>query len=193
MAIRRHRILGVLVLPLILLAMVAIQPWALHIGGRWTPLLTWWGSGTLLTKSGREYPLFVMLYPAAHFSHLHLDGRRPTGGVQGNACLCTSPGVFQYLKLSGTLYGGWQSTDGSLMDFRLLEPTVIDVGQARAGYFNLIGQWHGPELVLDDRGSWSRPFRSGLRIERASVTLHWSPYWTCKSACAGASGLVSRR
>jgi len=34
---------------------VALDPWALHLGGRSTPLLTWQGSGKLLTKSG-SYP-----------------------------------------------------------------------------------------------------------------------------------------
>jgi hypothetical protein len=162
-----------------------MNPWAFHIGGRWTPLLTWFGSGRLVTKNGREYPMFVMLYPSAHFSRLRFDGRRPTGGVQGSACLCTSPGVSQYLKLSGTIYDGWRSTDGSLISLRLLEPTIVDVGQQRAGYFDLTGGWHGEELVLDERANWSTLFRSGLRIDRASVTLRWNPYWTCKSACGG--------
>jgi hypothetical protein len=28
---------------------VALDPWSFHIGGRWTPLLTWSGSGELVT------------------------------------------------------------------------------------------------------------------------------------------------
>ena len=181
---RRRPFLVVLLAALIPLGVLVTNPWAFHIGGRWTPLLTWLGSGKLLTKGGIEYPLFVMFYPSSHFSRLRLNGQRPTGGVQGSACLCTSPGVSQYLKLSGTIYGGWRSTEGSVMDLRLLEPTIVDVGQSRAGYFDLFGRWQGPELVMDDRGSWSSLFRSGLRIEHASVTLHWDPYWTCKTACA---------
>ena len=180
----RRSWLGLLLLILIPLLVLLTSPWALHIGGRWTPLV-WWGSGKLVAKGGLEYPLFVMLYPSSHFSRLRLDGRRPTGGVQGNACLCTAPGAFQYLKLSGTIYDGWLSTDGSLMNFRLLEPTILDVGQKRAGYFDLFGKWEGPELVMDTRGSWTHPFRSGLRMQQALVTLHWDPYWSCKSACAG--------
>jgi len=162
------------------------DPWAFRIGGRWTPLLNWWGSGTLRTKSGIEYPLFVYLRPSSHFLQLRLDGLRPTGGVQGMACLCTSRGA-QRLDLTGTIYGGWRSTDGSLMNFRLLEPKIFDIGQGQ-GYFDLIGKWHGPELVMDDRGNPGNPFRSGLRIEHASVTLNGSSFWTtCKSACANAT------
>src|SRR5215471_19268252 len=101
------------------------------------------------TKTG-TYPLYVVFYPSAHFSRLHLDGLRPTGGLQGTGSLCTSRGVVEALKLSGTVYGGWSSTNDALMEFRLLEIRVIDVGQ-RQGYFDLYGRWRGTALVMDDR------------------------------------------
>src|SRR4051794_2331041 len=164
---RKSPFLALLVAIVIAAGVLLTSPWALHIGGRWTPFLTWWGSGKLRTKNGVEYPLYVMLYPASHFSRLHFEGKPPTGGVQGSACLCTAPGVSQYLKLSGTIYGGWSSTEDGIIGFRLLEPTIIDLGQKRAGYFNLSGRWKGPELLMDDRDSWSLSFRSGLRIEHA--------------------------
>jgi len=164
---------------------VALDPWSLHIGGHATPFLTWQGSGKLLTKERSEYPLYIYFYPSSHFSQLHMDGLRPTGGVQGAGWLCTSRGVTQRLNLSGTIYGGWRSTEGSLIGFRLLEPKIIDVGQ-RQGYFDLIGKWHGPELVMDDRGNTGGQFRSGLRIEHASVALNWGSYSDFKAVCAGA-------
>src|SRR5215470_6856594 len=162
---------------------VLLDPWALHIGGRFTPFLTWQGSGKLGTRSGSQYPLYVYFYPSSHFSQLHMDGLRPTGGVQGSAWLCTSRGVTQRLTLSGTIYGGWRSTEGSLIGFRLLELKVIDVGQGQ-GYFDLYGKWRGPELVMDDRGNPGGQFRSGLRIEHASVTLDWGSYSDFKAVCA---------
>jgi hypothetical protein len=164
---------------------LALDPWAFRIGGRFTPLLTWQGAGKLLTKGGKEYPLWVSFYPSSHFSRLHMDGLAPTGGLQGSGWLCTSRGVTQRLNLSGTIYGGWRSTDGSLMAFRLLEPKIIDLGQ-REGFFDLAGRWNGPELVMNDRGSVGSTFRSGLRIEHASVTLDWSSYSDFKAVCANA-------
>jgi hypothetical protein len=161
------------------------SPWAFHIGGRWTPLLYWSGSGKLVTKSG-TYPLYVYFFPASHFSRLHLDGVRPTGGLQGAGWLCTSPGVMQRLKLGGTVYGGWRSTEGSLMAFRLNEPKIFDVGQ-KQGYFDLYGRWQGPELVMNDRGRWGDAFRSGVKIEHASVTLDWGRYSDFKALCASAT------
>lgn len=85
------------------------------------PFLTWHGYGQLLKKSGAKYPLYVSLLPSSHFSQLHLQSLRPTGGLRGSGWLCTAPGVTQRPTLSGTIYRGWRSTDGSLFAVRLLE------------------------------------------------------------------------
>ncbi|HET6170871.1 MAG: hypothetical protein ACHQJX_04020 [Candidatus Acidiferrales bacterium] len=167
----------------LLYGVVAITgPWAFHIGGRWTPLLTWHGYGELLTKNGSEYPLYINFYPSSHFSQLHLEGLRPTGGLQGRGWLCTSPGVTQPLTLTGTVYGGWRSTEDSLMAFRLVEPVVFNVGQ-RQGFFDLAGRWKGPRLAMTGKGV-PDTFRSGLRIEGTSVAFDWGSYSEFKAACA---------
>ena len=121
-----------------------------------------------------------------------MDGLRPSGGVQGWGWLCTSRDVSQKLRLSGTIYGAWRTTDGSLMDFRLLEPKVIDVGQGQ-GYFDLVGRWNGPQLVMDSRGSVGNIFRSGLKIEHPSVSLDWGTYSDFKAVCASATNLPAHR
>jgi hypothetical protein len=110
-------------------------PWAFHIGGRATPLLYWSGAGKLITKGG-TYPLYVYFFPSPHSSRLRMDGLRPTGGLRGGGSLCLAPGVTQRLNLSGTIYNGWGTTDDSLIQFRLFEPKINDVGQRR-GYFDV--------------------------------------------------------
>lgn len=169
-------------------AILVTDPWAYHIGGRSTPLLTWRGSGKLLTKSGVEYPLYLYFYPSPHFSKLHREGLRPTGGVQGMGWLCTGRGVTQQLKLSGTIWGGWRSTDNALIAFRLNEPTIFNVGQ-REGFFDLAGRFHGSALVMDSGTNVPNQFRSGLRIDHASVALDWDSYSHFKSVCASATNL----
>jgi hypothetical protein len=187
MAIRRRgcfaNVVGLLVLAVaVVYGVVGLtSPWAFHIGGRWTPLLYWSGSGRLVTKNG-SYPLYVYFFPSPHFSQLHVDGLRPTGGLQGSGWLCTSTGEVQYLKLSGTIFGGWRSTDDSLMDFRLNDRRVINLGQVQ-GFFDLYGRWHGQELVMDDRGRTGGVFRSGLKIEHAAVVLNWARYSDFKDMC----------
>jgi hypothetical protein len=165
------------------------SPWAFHIGGRFTPLLYWSGYGKLATKNG-TYPLYISFFPSSSFSRLQLDGLRPTGGVRGTATLCTAPGITQALHISGTIYGGWKSTENSLMDMRLLETRYIDLGQHR-GYFDLYGRWNGPDLVMDDGNAWASVFKSGLKIEHASVTLRWGSYKDFMAMCA--SGTDSKQ
>ena len=170
---------------------VLINPWAFHIGDRWTPLLYWTGSGQLVTKSG-TYPLFVTMYPSRHSSTLRLDGLRPTGGLNGTGSLCTARGVMVPLELTGTIYDGWRSTDGSLVDFRLLERRGPFDAKPR-GYFNLYGHWHGPELAMQDRGQYAHTFRSGLKIENASVKFTWASYSDFKAGCAATTNSVASR
>lgn len=191
MSTHRHGCLASLVKLLILCVIVfygavgLTNPWAFHIGGRSTPLLYWSGYGKLVTKAG-TYPLYVMFYPGAHFSRLHLDGIRPTGGLSGTASLCTSQGVVEALKLGGTIYGGWSSTDDALMQFRLLEIRIFNVGQQQ-GYFDLYGRWRGSELVMNDRDRSNGKFRSGLKIEHASITFASGSFSDFKAACASAA------
>ena len=183
---RRHPVLAIFLIVLLLLAGLGLYgPWPLHIGGRWTPLLTWQGSGTLITKGG-EYPLWISFHPSSSSSRLALDGLRPSGGLKGVGCLCLSPGKYQDLTLSGTIFGAWQNTDQSLISLRLHEPMILNTGQRR-GYFDLYGRWHGQDLVMEDRGHPGSAFQSNLQIQHASVTLHWSSYMTCRSACASIS------
>jgi hypothetical protein len=181
------QLFGLVILCLaVVYAVAAItSPWAFHIAGVPTPLLYWSGSGTLHTKGG-DHPFYLLLYPSPHFSRLRADGLRPTGGVQGSAWLCTSRGVTQYLKLSGTIYNGWSTTEDAVIGIRLLEQRYFDVGQHR-GYFDLSGRWRGQQLVMDDRSAWASTFRSGLRIEHASVTLDRASYSDFKSACESAT------
>jgi hypothetical protein len=191
MSTRRHGFLAELFKLLVLCVIVlygavgVTSPWAFHIGGRWTPLLYWSGYGNLVSKTG-TYPLYVVFYPSSHFSRLHLDGLRPSGGLQGTGSLCTSPGVVEALNLSGTVYAGWSNTKDAVMEFRLLEILVFDVGQ-RQGYFDLYGRWRGTVLVMDDRDRANGLFRSGLKVEHASIALDWGSFSDFNAACAKAT------
>jgi hypothetical protein len=42
---------------------------------------------------------------------------------------------------------------------------------------------------MNDRGEPGNTFRSGLRIEQASVKLDWTGYWSFKNVCASATNL----
>jgi len=71
------------------------------------------------------------------------------------------------------------------MGFRLLEIRVVDVGQ-RQGYFDLFGRWEGTALTMDDRGQANGLFRTGLKVEHASIRFFGDSYSDFKAACAKA-------
>lgn len=74
------------------------------------------------------------------------------------------------------------------MRFRLLERYTASerlLGEVpRRGYMDLYGYWHGPELAMNDRGAWSPPFRSGVTLKNASVTLRSGTKTDYNAACA---------
>lgn len=171
--------------------MAAMNPWALHIGGRSTPLLYWHGAGTVVSKDGRAYALYMTFWPGRPRG-FHGGGRREGKSVSahldGSAWLCLGPGNVQRMEVSGTMYGGYASSDGSLFDFRLLEwRKAFSINPQRRGFFDLAGTWHGPELVLDRRGEQGIRLQSGPFIDNATAKLRWASYEEFEAQC-GAAG-----
>jgi hypothetical protein len=166
---------------------VLLNPWALHIGGRTTPLLYWHGTGTVLAKSGKTYPLYVSFWPGRPGGFAgggRREGKIVNAHLGGEGWLCVAPGQVERMELTGTIFGGYTSTADSLMDFRLLEwrqPFAINPQQR--GFFDVAGNWHGAQLVMDRPGEQGIRFKSGLFIDNATVTLHWASYDDFDSAC----------
>lgn len=171
--------------------LVALNPWALHIGGRSTPLLYWHGSGTVLAKGGKTYPLYVSFWPGRP-QGIHGGGRREgklvSAHLGGDGWLCIAPGQIQRLQLSGTVYGGYTSANNSLFDFRLLEwRKPFAINYQHRGFFDLAGTWHGPDLVMDRPNEQAIKFQTDPFIDNATVTLHWSTYADFESTCRNAA------
>jgi hypothetical protein len=171
--------------------LVVLNPWALHIGGRSTPLLYWHGSGTLVSKDGKAYPLYVSFWPGRPRG-MHGGGRREgkivSARLQGTGWLCVAPGNLERMKLSGTMYGGYTSDRDSLLDFRLLEwRKPFSINPPERGFFDMAGTWHGQELVMDRPNEQGIKLNSGPFIDHASVTLRWAEYAEFEAACRGAA------
>ena len=169
---------------------VALNPWALHIGGRSTPLLYWHGSGRLVSKDGNAYLLYLWFSPGRP-QGFHGGGRREgkivSAHLQGDGWLCIAPGVSERMNLSGTMYGGYASDESSLLDFRLLEwKKAFSIDPQHRGFFDLAGGWHGPELLMDRPGEQGIRLKSGPFIDNATATLRWASYEDFEAACRGA-------
>ncbi|HLY41237.1 MAG TPA: hypothetical protein VKR52_08480 [Terracidiphilus sp.] len=166
--------------------MVLMNPWALHIGGRSTPLLYWHGTGTVVAKNGKTYPLYVSFWPGR--PGRHNGGRREGKGwsadLTGQGWLCVAPGNPERMNLTGTMYGGYTTDANSLLDFRLLEwRKPFSINYQHRGFFDIAGTWHGQDLVMDRPNEQGIPFQSGILIDRATVTLHSASYDEFQSAC----------
>ena len=165
---------------------VALNPWALKIGGRSTPLLYWHGTGTVLAKDGKTYPLYVSFWPGK--PGRHGGGRREGKGwsadLDGSGWLCTAPGSVERMNVGGTMYGGYSSSANSLFAFRLLEwRNPFSINPPNRGFFDVAGTFQGQNLVLDRPGEQGIPFKSGLFIDHATATLHYGSYEEFQSAC----------
>jgi len=168
---------------------VALNPWALHIGGRSTPLLYWHGSGTLLAKDGKMYPLYVSFWPGRP-QGFHGGGRREgkivNAHLSGTGWLCIAPGKVQRMQLSGTMYGGYLSDKDSLIDFRLREwRRAVAINPQRRGFFDVAGGWQGRDLVMNRPNEQGIRLQSGPFIDNATVTLRWASYEEFEAACRG--------
>jgi len=168
-----------------LLVYAIVAPWSFHIGGRFTPSLSWTGVGRLVDSAGIPYGLYATFYPDSR----NLSGRSNMvrhkylahNNLRGKAQVCTTDGTKYPFNLSGDIEGAWLDTDGSDM--------VLDFGEpgraALKRHFSLYGTWHGPELGLDDHKSmfmWllpdgkltpARSYTSPVPEKHAKVTLRW--------------------
>jgi hypothetical protein len=172
--------------------MVALHPWALHIGGRSTPLLYWHGTGTVQSKDGKMYPLYVGFFPGrsgGNRSGGRREGKLVSSRLTGTGWLCVAPGSIERMNLSGTMYGGYTSDKDSLLDFRLLEwRKAFAINPQHRGFFDVAGTWQGPDLVLNRPNEQGIRLESGPFIDNATATLRWAEYGDFEAACRSSSG-----
>ena len=173
---------------LVLALYVLLNPWALHIGGRWTPALAWHGVGKLQSTSGANYELFLEV-------NLYMRHRRrsTTSGIKnltGTAKLCTPQGEIYPLTVSGYLKQVWFDADRKPVTFYFASLTDAQPKLS----FELLGSWQGQELVIEDRGSMAMSFAPDGRAkgylnganspkEKTAGTLHYATEGEFSSAC----------
>lgn len=170
--------LGTIVLGIvgIIVSVFVFTPWALHMGGRFTPAMRWHGYGKMHSSYGADYGLYLDIY--------YSEPGRQRSAVQasnlnGSATLCGPKLQAHKYRLSGTVYGAWLNADGKRMVLHLYSPKD---GQKLD--FSLEGAWDGQQLNLNDRGSLASGFNQdgsprgvGVGIygpkEKADVTLEY--------------------
>jgi len=79
----------------------------------------------------------------------------PCCNLIGKAQVCTTGGTRHRFDMDGRISGAWLRTDGSKVSIRLTEPGHLKLRR----HFGLMGDWRGPNLVLDDQKSMFMNFR----------------------------------
>jgi hypothetical protein len=141
-----------------------------------------------VSKDGKSYPLYLTFVPGKPQRTLgRREGKRKNANLGGTGWLCVAPGTVERMNVSGTMYGGYTSTDGALIEFRLLEwRRPFSLSPTGRGFFDVAGAFRGPDLVLDSPNEQGIPFKSGMFIDHATVTLRWAEYGEFEAACRGA-------
>jgi hypothetical protein len=177
---------GILLFTIVLIVVVG-HPWALHMGGRWTPAMVWHGYGKMHSSSGADYRVWMNIGPMAMASRK--SGKREN--FQGIAIVCTPQGMALTMDVTGRV-DAWLDADGKAM--RMSVSTQRGVTPTLS--FHLYGEWEGPDLVLEDRGSLADSFRAdgspkgylqGPRApkENAQVTLRYGKHSEFEATCRG--------
>ncbi len=172
---------------------VGLTPWVLHIGGGFTPTMSWDGYGPLQASNGGHYLLFTHLgggrlyYPSARGRPCSSYG---CDNVFGTATLCSRNGQETF-QLEGRIRG-FLKTDGAATSIGLTKgtPTPIPSGWLVAFH----GRWNGPELSLDSPdNSFTELFTPSGTIRRvtstadagtAHVDLHQGRFEDFQLACS---------
>ena len=166
---------------------VLLHPWALHIGGRSTPLLYWHGAGMVHAEGGKSLPLYISFWPGRPQGVSgggQRDGKTVSSRLTGTGWLCTAPGTVVRMDVRGTMFGGYTSDSNSLLTFRLLEwRRPFSINPPRRGFFDLAGMWNGQELMMNRPNEQGIPFNSGLFIHHAVVTFRWAGYSEFEASC----------
>ena len=178
---------------LALAVLLILNPWALHIGGRWTPALTWHGVGKLQSSSGANYGLFLDV------SLFMESGRHSTIGghnnLSGTAKLCTPQGEIYPLTVRGHIKQVWLDADRKPVTFYFRS---LKNAQPKLS-FELLGSWEGQQLILEDRGDMAMSFApngsakgylKGMNSpkENTAGTLHYATESEFSAACGSRNG-----
>jgi hypothetical protein len=157
---------GLLVVVAGVLGVVALlNPWALHMGNRLTPIGQWEGVGIVHASSGARDALYLRIGLGMGTG----PGRHPTGhgsSFDGEALLRTPQGETMRYRVSGSL-SAWWSADGKPLSLRL-----VATGTKPLQYFDLSGGFRGAQLILDDHGSSGRMLRPDGSVDPIGFQHH---------------------
>jgi len=182
---------------------VGATPWAVHMGGRWTPMERWQGFGPIRASNGGRYLLMTDLHGGIIVRQK--GGRMHTACSQFGGCddlwgtgtLCSQSGRTYTFDLRGRVHGWW-TTDGARTSIGLTGGAPEPLGPGWVVAFH--GTWDGPVLHLQSPdNSFTEKFTPAGKIRHvtstadagtADLTLQWGSADDFAQACRA---LAARR
>jgi hypothetical protein len=129
-------------------------PWTYYLGGSFHLLPIWQGWGTIQEPSG-NFPLYVFLSRPE-------TGKLGISYMSGTAQLCTPRGEqFGYMRVIMAFQNKNFGLDSENQPVTLHIYNYGLSGRLNADHrpeFDLYGAWQGPNLVLEDHGSFTSAF-----------------------------------
>jgi hypothetical protein len=175
--------------------LVFLNPWSLHMGGRWTPALTWHGVGKLHSTTGATYVFFIEVSPYLEHSRRGAGGLGPSQNISGTAKICTPQGEVYPVTVTGYLKHAWLDADGKPLTFYLRSKKDATPKLN----LDLYGSWQGQQMVLEDKGNWAMSFApdghakgylvgTNSPAENTSGSLSYAAEGDFTAACGGKGG-----
>ena len=160
------RLAAVLVLcAVVLLVFTAVfQPWGFYLGGTFHLIPDWQGWGTMRSRTGGEYVLYLDMRPGS-------PTRLGSAYLSGDGYICT-PKHERFRLRMNALMGRHvaRNTDGEEITVHMYgRAAPLSQDQSRRPRIDLHGRWTGNSLVMSDVGSIDQGFLPDGSVNRGHL------------------------
>jgi len=144
-----------LVLGVVFVALVqaVFAPWGYYLGGHFHLVPTWQGWGRMHTPTGRDYVVFVRVFPSPRGSRMGF------ANLSGIGYLCTPRHEEIRMNLGGTMdkHLG-RDTQGQWVHLYMYHRPFFSLSAERRPGLEIYGTWGDEQVSGDDHGSLGRAF-----------------------------------
>ncbi len=157
---------GVLALcGVVFLVFIAVfEPWGFYLGGTFHLIPYWQGWGTLRSKTGQKYVVFVSMRPGS-------PTRLGSAYLSGEGYVCTPKHERVRLRMNALMgrHLG-RNTDGEPISVHMYGRSApLSQDQSRRPSIDFRGRWSGNSLVMTDVGSISQAFLLDGSVNRGHL------------------------
>jgi hypothetical protein len=145
-------------------AIALFAPWGYYLGGGFHVLPYWQGWGTMRSKTGGEYLVFMSMHPES-------PTRLGSAYLSGDGTLCTPRHERIRLKMNALMRRDLgRSTEGEAIHVYMYNWSVQRIVNAvRRPSIEFRGRWSGNSLVMTDVGSIHSAFLPDGNVNRGRL------------------------